>query len=51
MILSIVNQKAKLFDSQMLNWGEMTVSTKSGVQENYLYIVTDLTIRFPDPVK
>jgi hypothetical protein len=40
----------------MFTWGEMEVSKKGNATheaalENYLYIVTDMVVRFPDPNK
>ncbi len=49
--LTLLKQSARLFDDESVIWGELRVNrTDTKEEETYLYIVTDFTIKFPDPV-
>jgi hypothetical protein len=42
------NDTAKLFSDEEITWGEVTATRLTGEKDNYMFIVTDLVIKFPD---
>jgi hypothetical protein len=49
--ISLNYEAARLFDEEKITWGELTASKKGDkdTKENYLFIASDLIIKFPDP--
>jgi len=47
------NDTAKLFNDEIITWGELSANRKvdgkaSTIKDNYMFIVTDFIVKFPD---